>query len=59
MFSDCGIPWWLMKTLMLNDQITSLVRLCPQLVKAEEAIKKLPENTPFVDFVHKYVIQPH
>jgi sucrose synthase len=48
-----------MQTLMLNDRITSLVRLRPQLVKAEEALKKLPEDTPFADFAHKYVIQSH
>jgi len=41
------------QTLMLNDRITSLVRLRPQLDKAEEALKKLPEDTPFADFAHK------
>lgn len=44
---------------MLNDRITSLVRLRPQLVKAEDALKKLLEDTPFVDFAHKYVILSH
>lgn len=47
--------WWLMQTLMLNDRIASLVRLRPQLVKAEEALSKLPEETLFADFAHKYV----
>ncbi|KAG0588073.1 hypothetical protein KC19_2G213800 [Ceratodon purpureus] len=41
------------QTLMLNDRITSLVRLRPQLVKVEEALRKLPENTLFADFAHK------
>ena len=48
-----------MQTLMLNDQIMSLVRLRPQLIKAEEALKKLLESTPFADFAHKYVIQQY
>lgn len=38
---------------MLNDRIASLVRLRPQLVKAEEALSKLPEKTPFADFAHQ------
>lgn len=41
------------QTLMLNDRIASLKRLRPQLVKAEEALSRLAEDTPFVDFAHK------
>jgi len=41
------------QTLMLNDRITSLKRLRPQLVKAEEALSRLPEDTPSADFAHK------
>lgn len=40
---------------MLNERIPSFARLHPQLVKAEEALTKLPENTPFKSFAHKYV----
>jgi sucrose synthase len=38
---------------MLNERITTLGRLRPQLVKAEEALSKLPESTPFADFAHR------
>ncbi|KAG0568303.1 hypothetical protein KC19_6G010800 [Ceratodon purpureus] len=38
------------QTLMLNDRIATLGRLRPQLSKAEDALTKLPENTPFADF---------
>ncbi|XP_024385951.1 sucrose synthase 2 [Physcomitrium patens] len=41
------------QTLMLNDRITSLRRLRPQLVKADDILSKLPEDTPFTDFAHK------
>lgn len=46
--------FWLaiVQTLMVNERIRSLVRLRPQLVKAEEALSKLPENIPFADFAH-------
>jgi hypothetical protein len=40
---------------MLNERIPSFARLHPQLVKAEEALTKLPENTPFKSFAHRYV----
>ncbi|KAG0601391.1 hypothetical protein M758_11G106700 [Ceratodon purpureus] len=41
------------ETLMLNERIESFARLRPQLVKAEEALSKLPEDTPFSSFAHK------
>lgn len=44
-----------MQTLMLNERIPSLSKLRPALVKAEEALSKLPDSTPFAQFAYKYV----
>ncbi|KAG0608275.1 hypothetical protein M758_8G093300 [Ceratodon purpureus] len=41
------------ETLMLNDRIPSFAKFLPQLVKAEEALLKLPSDTPFSSFAYK------
>jgi sucrose synthase len=42
------------QTLMLNDRIASFARFRPQLVKAEEMLTKLPDDTPFSSFAYKF-----
>ncbi|XP_024356635.1 sucrose synthase 3 [Physcomitrium patens] len=41
------------ETLMLNERIATFSRFRPQLVRAEEALSKLPEDTPFSSFAHR------
>lgn len=41
---------------MLNERIATFSRFRPQLVRAEEALSKLPEDTPFSSFAHRYVV---
>jgi sucrose synthase len=41
------------QTLMLNDRIATFAKFRPRLVKAEEALSNLPEDTPFSSFAYK------
>ncbi|TJX44360.1 sucrose synthase, partial [Soehngenia saccharolytica] len=42
------------QALMLNERIQSLPKLCSSLVKAEEYLNKLPKDTPYAEFEHKF-----
>ena len=42
-----------LQKLMLNERIQSLTKLRTALVKAEEHLKKLPEDMLYAEFEHK------